>query len=57
MRDSIAAAAPRPATPYYADVSGAIQNRWHPPASVNPATTPRRSAEFVREVLQGKALL
>ncbi|NKZ03585.1 extracellular solute-binding protein [Actinomadura latina] len=57
MRDSIAAAAPRPATPYYADVSGAIQNRWHPPASVNPATTPRKSAEFIREVLRGKALL
>ncbi|SFP91394.1 extracellular solute-binding protein [Actinomadura madurae] len=57
MRDSIAAAAPRPATPYYADVSGAIQNRWHPPASVNPATTPGASAAFIREVLQGKALL
>jgi ABC-type glycerol-3-phosphate transport system substrate-binding protein len=57
MRDSIATASPRPATPYYADVSGAIQSRWHPPASVNPATTPRKSAEFIREVLQGKALL
>ncbi|TDD83437.1 extracellular solute-binding protein [Actinomadura darangshiensis] len=57
MRDSIATAGPRPATPYYADVSGAIQNRWHPPASVNPNTTPRKSAEFIREVLQGKALL
>ncbi|MGW2309207.1 extracellular solute-binding protein [Actinomadura luteofluorescens] len=57
MRDSIAAAAPRPATPYYADLSGAVQNRWHPPASVNPATTPRRSAEFVRAVLSDQALL
>ena len=57
MRDSIASAAPRPATPYYADISGAVQNRWHPPASVNPATTPRRSAEFARAVLGGEALL
>ncbi|RKS79784.1 carbohydrate ABC transporter substrate-binding protein (CUT1 family) [Actinomadura pelletieri DSM 43383] len=57
MRDSIAAAAPRPATPYYADVSGAIQSRWHPPASVNPNTTPRESAEFIRAVLRGQALL
>ncbi|TDD33240.1 extracellular solute-binding protein [Actinomadura sp. KC06] len=57
MRDSIAAAEPRPATPYYADVSGAIQNRWHPPASVNPNTTPRESARFIREVLRDKALL
>lgn len=57
MRDSIAAASPRPATPYYADLSGAVQNRWHPPASVNPATTPRRSAEFARAVLSGQALL
>ncbi|MEV4254012.1 extracellular solute-binding protein [Spirillospora sp. NPDC049652] len=57
LRDSINAAAPRPVTPYYGDVSGAIQSRWHPPASVNPATTPRRSASFIGQVLRDKALL
>ena len=57
MRDSIAAAAPRPSTPYYTDVSGAIQNRWHPASSVDPDTTPRRSSEFIRQVLRDQALL
>ncbi|WP_199486506.1 extracellular solute-binding protein [Actinomadura logoneensis] len=57
LRDSIDAAAPRPVTPYYGDVSGAIQSRWHPPASVDPATTPRRSASFISQVLRDKALL
>jgi ABC-type glycerol-3-phosphate transport system substrate-binding protein len=56
MRDSILASEPRPSTPYYPDVSGAIQNRWHPPASVTE-TTPARSADFVREVLRDQALL
>ncbi|MFC4912346.1 extracellular solute-binding protein [Actinomadura gamaensis] len=57
LRDSIEAAAPRPITPYYGDVSGAMQSRWHPPSSVNPASTPRRSASFISQVLRDKALL
>ncbi|WP_433466058.1 extracellular solute-binding protein [Spirillospora sp. CA-128828] len=57
IRDSINAAAPRPITPYYTDVSGAVQSRWHPPASVNPNTTPGRSATFIRQVLHDQALL
>ncbi|MFD0684215.1 extracellular solute-binding protein [Actinomadura fibrosa] len=57
IRDSITTAAPRPITPYYTDVSGAVQSRWHPPASVNPATTPRRSDSFIRQVLRDQALL
>ncbi|TYK50913.1 extracellular solute-binding protein [Actinomadura decatromicini] len=57
IRDSVNAAAPRPITPYYGDVSGAVQSRWHPPASVNPATTPGRSATFIRQVLHDQALL
>jgi multiple sugar transport system substrate-binding protein len=57
IRDSINAAAPRPITPYYTDVSGAIQSRWHPPASVNPNSTPRESATFVHQVLRDQRLL
>ncbi|MGP4026477.1 extracellular solute-binding protein [Actinomadura sp. 3N407] len=57
IRDSINAAAPRPITPYYTDVSGAVQSRWHPPGSVNPDTTPRESATFIRQVLRDQALL
>ncbi|WP_067451765.1 extracellular solute-binding protein [Actinomadura macra] len=57
IRDSINAAAPRPITPYYTDVSGAVLSRWHPPASVDPNTTPARSATFIRQVLRDQALL
>ncbi|WP_329518750.1 extracellular solute-binding protein [Spirillospora sp. NBC_01491] len=57
IRDSIGAAAPRPITPYYPDVSGAVQSRWHPPASVRPETTPGRSSTFIRRVLCGQVLL
>ncbi|MFC6880513.1 MULTISPECIES: extracellular solute-binding protein [Actinomadura] len=56
IRDSINAAAPRPITPYYTDVSGAVQSRWHPPASVD-AGTPHRSGTFIRQVLRDQALL
>ncbi|MGI5166496.1 extracellular solute-binding protein [Spirillospora sp. CA-253888] len=57
IRDSINRAAPRPITPYYTDVSGAVQSRWHPPASVDPSSTPRRADEFIRRVLRDEALL
>ncbi|WP_207944561.1 extracellular solute-binding protein [Actinomadura rubrisoli] len=57
IRDSINAAATRPITPYYTDVSGAVQSRWHPPASVNPNSTPGRSDSFIRQVLRDQALL
>jgi multiple sugar transport system substrate-binding protein len=57
IRDSISAAAPRPLTPYYTDVSVAVQSRWHPPASVNPDSTPARSDLFIRQVLRDQALL
>jgi multiple sugar transport system substrate-binding protein len=57
IRDSINAAAPRPITPYYADVSESVQSTWHPPASVNPATTPRSTAQFIPKVLHDEVLL
>ncbi len=55
-RDSIREAGPRPATPYWATIVNAILSRWHPPRSVDPATTPERSDEFVRSVLRGDSL-
>jgi multiple sugar transport system substrate-binding protein len=57
LRDSIAAAAPRPLTPYWVDVSAAVQRAWHPPASVRAPQTPRASARLIAEVLQGRVLL
>ena len=57
IRQSIDAAAPRPKTPYYTDVSTAVVRSFHPPSSVDPATTPRRAAGLIVDVLNDKVLL
>lgn len=56
IRESIGAAAPRPKTPYYTDVSTAVVRSFHPPASVNQ-NTPRRAAELIVDVLNDRVLL
>lgn len=56
-RESIEAGGTRPKSAFYNQISGSVQSTWHPPASVDPDKTPRESAEFIRDVLQGKALL
>jgi multiple sugar transport system substrate-binding protein len=57
IRESIAAAAPRPTTPYYTDVSAAVTRTFHPPASVNPARTPGAAGRLVVGVLHDRVLL
>ncbi|GGF54290.1 sugar ABC transporter substrate-binding protein [Marmoricola endophyticus] len=54
---SLDRAAPRTVTPYWSDISGALQSTWHPPSAVNPDTTPEKSAQFIRDVLKQKKLL
>jgi multiple sugar transport system substrate-binding protein len=49
-------AAPRSVSPYWSDISGAIQDTWHPPTSVN-SQTPAASATFIEDILKGKKLL
>jgi multiple sugar transport system substrate-binding protein len=56
FEDSVNAAAPRTVTPYWSDISGAIQSTWHPPANVS-RSTPGESATFIQDVLTGKKLL
>lgn len=56
FQQSVDAAAPRTVTPYWSDVSGAIQNVWHPPRSVGD-DTPDRSSTFIEDVLKGSDLL
>lgn len=56
LRQSVAEAAPRPITPYYPDITGAIQRTWHPPTAVT-SQTPREAADFIRDVLQDRRLL
>jgi len=57
LRESIAAAAPRPATPAYSDVSLAVQQVLHPPASVDPARDVPELRRMIDDALSSKALL
>ncbi|MDQ4069230.1 MAG: extracellular solute-binding protein [Actinomycetota bacterium] len=57
IRASIDDAAPRPKTPYYTDVSTAVQRSFHPPAAVDPATAPGRAARLIVDVLRDRVLL
>jgi multiple sugar transport system substrate-binding protein len=57
FRESIAAATPRPKTPYYTDVSAAVVRVFHPPASVRPETTPSAADRLVVGVLHDRVLL
>jgi multiple sugar transport system substrate-binding protein len=55
--ESVDGGGPRPKSSYYATISAALQSTWHSPASVDPSSTPEESAEFLKAVLEGKALL
>jgi multiple sugar transport system substrate-binding protein len=54
--DSLDQAAPRPLTPYYAEVSSSLQREFHPPASVTQ-DTPATAAELIQQVINGEVLL
>jgi multiple sugar transport system substrate-binding protein len=56
FQDSLNKAAPRSVTPYWSDISGALQSTWHPPSSVN-GSTPKDSATFIEDVLKQRKLL
>jgi multiple sugar transport system substrate-binding protein len=56
MRESINDAGPRPVTPFYGDVSSAIQREWHPPAAVNDDSV-KSSAKLIGDVLHDRRLL
>ena len=57
MRESINAAGPRPVTPFYGDVSAAIQRDFHPPSRVNPDSAPKQASNLISDVLHDKRLL
>ena len=56
FQESLEGAAPRTLTPYWSDISGAVQATWHPPSTVDQ-DTPDESAQFIEDVLQGRSLL
>jgi multiple sugar transport system substrate-binding protein len=54
--ESVDGGGPRPKSAYYATISAALQSVWHSPTQVDEKT-PEESAKFLRDVLDGKALL
>jgi multiple sugar transport system substrate-binding protein len=56
FQQSLELAVPRTLSPYWSDMSGSILSTWHPPSGVD-SKTPKESATFMEEVLQGKSLL
>jgi ABC-type glycerol-3-phosphate transport system substrate-binding protein len=56
IRESLAAAKPRPLTPYYSEVTGGIQREYHPPASVSDSTG-QQADDLISAVLTGDQLL
>jgi multiple sugar transport system substrate-binding protein len=56
IRQSIDGAAPRPQSPYYTDVSSAIQRSFHPQVKVDPARTPARADKLIVDVLNDRVL-
>jgi multiple sugar transport system substrate-binding protein len=57
IAQSLDAAAPRPQTPYYNEVTQGLQRTWHPPSAVDPDNTPQSSTELITSVLRKDALL
>jgi multiple sugar transport system substrate-binding protein len=54
LRASIDAAAPRPVTPAYSDISLAIQKTYHPPDSVDPDTVVNTLRDRIEKAVEGK---
>lgn len=57
IRESMNAAIPRPVSPYYGDVTSAIQSGYHPPDALDPQVTPRKTAELLQGVLTNQRLI
>ena len=56
FRTSIENAGPRPVTPLWSKVVNGMLSVWHPPDQVD-SDTPSESADFLREILDDKALV
>ena len=56
IRESLEAAAPRPLSPYYSEITGGLQREYHPPASVS-SDTGKNADDLIGAVLRGDQLL
>jgi multiple sugar transport system substrate-binding protein len=57
IREGLTDAAPRPISAFYGDVTGAVQDGYHPPDSLSPETTPQDTADFIEGVLRNEQML
>ncbi|GAB78136.1 carbohydrate ABC transporter substrate-binding protein, CUT1 family [Austwickia chelonae] len=57
IRESLDAAAPRPKSQYYGDISTAIYQMYSPPHAIDPDAIGSETAHKIKAVIQGKALL
>lgn len=57
LRDGLNEAAPRPVSPYYGDITSAVQRAMHPPEDISPETAPGNTASLIRGVLTNQQLL
>ncbi|MBO0596149.1 extracellular solute-binding protein [Nesterenkonia sp. E16_7] len=57
IREALENAAPRPQTPFYNEISTAIQQQFTPIAGVDAEQTPTQTDAFIVEVLRGERLL
>lgn len=56
IRTSLDDAVPRPLSPYWGDISTALQQKFSPPGAVTEQT-PAKAQQFILDVLKGKRLL
>lgn len=57
IKEGLIDAGPRPISPFYGDVTGVIQQEFHPPNALSPETTPRNAGEALSGVLANERLL
>lgn len=57
IRDGLTDAAPRPISAFYGDVTGSVQQGYHPPDALSPQTTPTETADLIEGVLRNEQLL
>lgn len=57
IRTSLDAAAPRPLTQFYGDLSTGLQREYSPPNAVDPNSTPAKATSLITAVLKGDKLL
>ncbi|HLM08007.1 MAG TPA: extracellular solute-binding protein [Blastococcus sp.] len=56
IRESLEAAAPRPLSPYYSEITGGLQREYHPASGVSD-TTGKNADDLISAVLRGDQLL